>query len=240
MLEFPAAYFVRFFKNHGFLSVDDRPVWRVIKGGSKRYVEKILQGIGDRVVLEAPVQAIHRDPTGVRIQVKGHGEQRFDGVVLACHSDQALRMLADPSDAEREILGAIPYQENLAVLHKDESLMPRRKLAWASWNYHLPVEGQPRVAVSYHMNTLQSLQAPCEFLVTLNPAAGVVRDSEVLREIVYHHPIYTPEGIAAQKRHDEISGVRNTWFCGAYWRYGFHEDGVFSARRVCEQLGVEV
>jgi predicted NAD/FAD-binding protein len=148
-------------------------------------------------------------------------------------------MLADPSVAEREILGAIPYQENEAILHTDRRLLPRRRLAWASWNYHIPKVGEPRVALTYAMNILQSLDAPVQFLVTLN-RGEVVDPSRVIQRIRYEHPVYTRAGVAAQQRHDEISGVRGTWYCGAYWSYGFHEDGVRSARRVCQQLGVEV
>ncbi|MHC4513104.1 MAG: NAD(P)/FAD-dependent oxidoreductase [Planctomycetota bacterium] len=239
MRVFPAAYFVRFFHNHGFLTVDDRPTWRVIRGGSQRYVEKITTRFSDRIRLSSPVESVSRTPDGVRIKVRGRDPELFDGVVLACHSDQALRMLTDASDAERDVLGAIPYQENEAILHTDGRLLPKRRLAWASWNYHIPKVGQARVALTYSMNILQSLEAPAQFLVTLN-RGDVVDPRQVIERIQYHHPVYTPSGVAAQKRHGEISGVRRTWYCGAYWSYGFHEDGVRSAQRVCRQLGVEV
>ncbi len=238
MLGFPTRYLVRFFANHGMLSVDDRPTWRVVKGGSRSYVAPLTAPFEDRILLHTPVTRVTRHADGVTIEAEGRAPERFDAVVLACHSDQALRMLGDPSDAEREILGAIPYQENETVLHTDARLLPKRKLAWASWNYHIPTEGRPRVAVSYWMNKLQSLDADQQLVVTLNRNEDI-DPAKILKTLTYHHPIYTPAGIAAQARHGEISGVRNTYYCGAWWRFGFHEDGVWSGTRVARQLGVE-
>jgi predicted NAD/FAD-binding protein len=154
--------------------------------------------------------------------------EHFDQVFMACHSDQALRLLSDPSREEREILGAIPYQANEALLHSDTRLMPRRPLAWAAWNYHLPIEQYERVTVTYNMNILQSLNAPAQFLLTLNRSADV-DPRKVLGRYLYHHPVYTAAAVAAQKRRREINGERRTYYCGAYWSYGFHEDGVKSA-----------
>jgi predicted NAD/FAD-binding protein len=246
MQGFPARYFVQFFANHGFLSVDERPTWRVIRGGSRTYAEKLCRPFADRIRLSSPVEAVTRQPGGgVSILIRGRDPETFDAVVLACHSDQALAMLADPSPAEREVLGAIPYQENEAVLHTDRRLLPKRPLAWASWNYHIPAHGAPRVAVTYLMNVLQSLESSqgladgTQFLVTLNRSEAVDPD-RVIRRITYQHPTYTPAGVAAQGRHGEISGVRDTYYCGAYWRYGFHEDGVVSAQMACRQLGMEL
>ncbi|MGE3880481.1 MAG: NAD(P)/FAD-dependent oxidoreductase [Planctomycetota bacterium] len=240
MLGFPAHFFARFFHNHGFLSVDDRPEWRVIANGSRRYVEKLIVPFADRIRVAAPVVAIERRPDGVSVAVRGGSAESFDEVVIASHSDQALRMLADPSDAERAILGAIPYQENVAILHTDERLLPRRRLARAAWNYHLPVgDSAARVSLTYDMNVLQSLRTKRRFLVTLN-REDAVDPSHVHRRIVYHHPLFTREGVAAQRRHGEISGVRRTHYCGAYWRYGFHEDGVVSALAVAKQFGMEL
>jgi predicted NAD/FAD-binding protein len=166
-----------------------------------------------------------------------HGEvERFDQVVIATHSDQALAMLADPSDSEQEILEAIPYQENLTILHTDSSLLPKRKVAWASWNYHIPREELGRVALTYYMNMLQSLSSPIDFCVTLN-RPDIIDRTTIIREFNYHHPVYAPEGPIAQKRRQEINGVNRTYFCGAYWGYGFHEDGVNSALAVCEHFG---
>ena len=236
---YPARYLVQFFKNHGMLSVDARPTWRVITGGSQRYVEKLVRPFRERIRLQSPVEAIIRDSHGV--EVRSHDRAgtshtaRFDGVVLACHSDQALALLADPSPLERDILGAIRYQANEAILHTDRSLLPRRRRAWAAWNYHLLPTPADRVLVTYHMNTLQRLRASCEFCVTLN-RPDAIDPAQVLKRITYHHPVFTPEAIAAQQRHREINGPRRTWYCGAYWGFGFHEDGVKSAMMACESL----
>ncbi len=234
----PAGFFVRFLYNHGLLSIDDRPTWRVIKGGSNNYVEKLVAGHRDRIRLNSPVQWIRRHPEYIEIKAKGADMERFDQIFLACHSDQALRMLADPTPQERDVLGAIEYQKNEAVLHTDTSLMPRRRLAWAAWNYHMPaVAGMPkgRVALTYNMNILQSLKAPVQFCVTLNHRQAIDPD-KIIRVINYSHPIFTERAVAAQKRHRDINGARRTYFCGAYWRYGFHEDGVLSAMNALEHF----
>ncbi len=237
--ECPARYLVQFFKNHGMLSVDARPTWRVITGGSQRYVDKLVRPFRNRIRLRSPVSAISRIPKGVEVRGRdrtGNFQmERFDGVVLACHSDQALALLADPSPLERDILGAIKYQPNEAVLHMDRSLLPRRRLAWAAWNYHLLPTQADRVLVTYHMNTLQRLTAPCEFCVTLN-RSDAIDPATILKRITYHHPVFSPDAIAAQQRHGEINGRRRTWYCGAYWGFGFHEDGVKSAMRACRAL----
>ena len=236
---YPARYLVQFFKNHGMLSVDARPTWRVITGGSQRYVEKLVRPFRERIRLQSPVEAIIRDSHCV--EVRSHDRAgtshtaRFDGVVLACHSDQALALLSDPSPLERDILGAIRYQANEAILHTDQSLLPRRRRAWAAWNYHLLPTPADRVLVTYHMNTLQRLRASCDFCVTLN-RPDAIDPAQILKRITYHHPVFTPEAIAAQQRHREINGQRRTWYCGAYWGFGFHEDGVKSAMMACESL----
>jgi predicted NAD/FAD-binding protein len=160
----------------------------------------------------------------------------FDHVILAVHSDQALHLLADPTDKEREILGAIPYQDNRVALHSDTSVLPKRRKVWASWNYRIPREPQSTVAVTYDMNILQSLKADREFCVTLNPAREI-DPGKVVRRMVYAHPVYTPQALAAQRRHSEISGADRTHFCGAYWGNGFHEDGVNSALAVAKYFG---
>ena len=235
MLNFPAGYFVRFFHNHGMLNIDNRPVWRVIKGGSQRYVEALTCRFADRIRLNTPVQSVIRLADGVRIQPLNDEAINFDAVIFACHSDQALRLLADSSHDERAILGAIPYQENEAILHIDSKVLPRNRLAWAAWNYHIPKEKQNRVALTYNMNILQGLNAPETVCVSLNYGEGIA-PNRIIKRIIYHHPVYTPGGIAAQQRHGEISGVNNTYFCGAYWGFGFHEDGVNSALRVVAQI----
>ncbi len=233
MRSFPARFFVRFFHNHGMLSVNQRPQWRVIRGGSARYVEKLTAPFRDRIRLNTPVQSIRRIAGGAMVKSAGCEAERFDAVFLACHSNQALAMLADASAPEREVLGAIPYQENEAVLHTDIRMLPRRRLAWAAWNYHVPdgrhkVENNQKVALTYHMGILQSLDSAEPFLVTLNRSQDI-DPAKVIRTIRYEHPLFTPAAVAAQARQAEINGPLSTYFCGAYWRNGFHEDGVVSA-----------
>ena len=228
MLDFPARFFVEFFANHGFLSVNDRPTWRVIRGGSREYVKRLTAPYAARLHLNTPVASVQRQPNRVVVRLKNGSVENFDQVFIACHSDQALKLLSDPSHEEREILGAIPYQANEALLHTDSSLMPRRPLAWAAWNYHLPMESYGRVTVTYNMNILQSLRAPAQFLLTLNRGEDV-DPGTVLGRYVYQHPVFTAAAVAAQRRRHEINGVRRTYYCGAYWSYGFHEDGVKSA-----------
>ena len=232
MFDFPARFFVRFLHNHGMLTVNDRPTWRVIRGGSARYVERLVAPFRERIRLNSPVESIRRRPDGVTLQVRGAAPERFDHVFLACHADQALRLLADPSRAEREVLGALPYQHNEALLHTDTALLPRRPRARAAWNYHRLPGAASGVALTYDMNVLQGLQSRHRFCVTLNAGAHV-DPRRVLRRMDYAHPLFTPAGAAAQQRHGEISGAvathHRTHYCGAYWRYGFHEDGVVSA-----------
>jgi uncharacterized protein len=227
MLRFPARYFVEFFANHGLLSVSDRPQWRVIRGGSRSYIRPLTAPFADRIRLDTPVLLVNRDASGVELVLTAGRRERFDAVVFACHSDQALALLAAPTPAEREVLGAIPFQPNVAVLHTDERLLPRRRRAWAAWNYHIPAVQQGAVSVTYNMNILQRLDADEQFLVSLNPTAEIDR-TKVIREIVYQHPVYTPRGVAAQRRRDELTGRERTFYCGAWWSYGFHEDGVTS------------
>jgi predicted NAD/FAD-binding protein len=231
----PARFFVRFFKNHGLLSVNDRPQWRVIRDGSRTYVEALTAPFRDRIRLNCPVEWVHRQPTHVQVKPWGAPVERFDEVIIATHSDQALRLLADPTPREWEILGAIPYQENEAVLHTDVRLLPRRKRAWAAWNYHLPAQPRDRVAVTYNMNILQGLDAPETFCVTLNRGEAI-DPARILYRTTYHHPVFTGAGVQAQARRNEISGVNRTWYCGAYWSYGFHEDGVNSGLAVARGL----
>jgi len=228
MLGFPARFFVRFFLNHGLLAVNDRPVWRVIKGGSRAYVDKLIAPFRDRVRLNCPVTRIERQEAGVSLHSPVGGREDFDAVFLACHSDQALALLADPSPAETQVLGAITYHVNEAVLHTDTRLLPRRPLAWASWNYLMPEGPGGRLALTYDMTHLQSLEAPETLCVTLN-ASERIDPARVLARVNYHHPLFTLEGATAQTRHREINGTHRTYYCGAYWRNGFHEDGLASA-----------
>jgi predicted NAD/FAD-binding protein len=235
MWSFPARFLVEFFDNHGMLELTGRPKWMTVKGGSQRYVEKLVAPFADRMRLSCPIRQIRRFDDRVEVTPVDGEAQSFDEVVLAVHSDQALRMLGDASRAEREVLGAIPYQANEAVLHTDKALLPRRRRAWSSWNYHLMTEPAGRTTVTYHMNRLQSLTADREYCVTLNRSEAIAPE-RVIATIAYAHPVFTAAGTAAQQRHHEISGVNRTHYCGAYWGSGFHEDGVVSALRACAAL----
>ncbi len=237
MWNFPARLLVEFFDNHGMLTLRGRPRWRVVRGGSARYVEALTRPFADRIRLGARVSEIRRGEDHVTVRAGGQPAERFDHVVIASHSDQALAMLTDASQREHEILAAIPYQRNEAVLHTDVTLLPRRRRAWASWNYHLLDEPQPRATVTYHMNRLQSLSSRHQFLVTLNRSEAI-DPARVIQSFDYSHPVFTPAGITAQRRIEEISGCNRTHYCGAYWGFGFHEDGVRSAIRVAAGLGV--
>lgn len=239
MWSFPASFMAEFFDNHGMYSLRNRPRWRTVSGGSRRYVEAIVAPWRERVRTGAPVRRIERLPGRVRVEADGCESEEFDQVVVATHSDQALAMLADPSAAEREVLCAIPYQRNDAVLHTDASLMPRRRAAWSSWNFHLSEEPAQGSTVTYWMNNLQRLRTKQHYFVTLNQT-NRIDPAKVIRTISYEHPVYTKEGVAAQAHWAEISGTnRRTHFCGAYWGWGFHEDGVASAIRVCDEIAVE-
>jgi uncharacterized protein len=236
---FPARFLAEFFANHGMLGFRDRPLWRTVTGGSARYVEALTAPFAHRIRLNAPVSAIERAENHVLVTVAGAAPARFDHVVLATHSDQALSLLRDPSPREHEILSSIPYQANEAVLHTDVRLLPRRRRAWASWNYHLLDEPPARATVTYHMNRLQSLAAEREFCVTLNQTARI-DPGQVIKRFQYAHPVFTPEGVRARSLVAEISGVRRTHFCGAYWGWGFHEDGVNSGLRVAAAFGAKL
>jgi predicted NAD/FAD-binding protein len=236
MWSFPARFLIEFFDNHGMLELRGRPRWRAVTGGSHRYVEALVAPFRNGLRLATPVHAIHRHPDHVTVKPRGGEPERFDEVILATHSDQALGMLADATPREHAVLGAIPYQANEAVLHTDTRMLPRRRRAWASWNYHLLDRPTAKPTVTYHMNRLQSLRAEREFCVTLNRSEAVDPD-KVIRTIPYAHPVFTAEGQAAQARHVEISGQNRTHYCGAYWGWGFHEDGVASGERVATALG---
>lgn len=224
----PLEFLVRFFENHGLLQLENRPQWRSIPGGSREYVKKLVAGHRESIRLRCPVRSIRRGADGVYLLARGCREERFDSVFIACHSDQALELLSDASRAEREVLGAIAYQRNEAVLHTDRSLLPSRRRARAAWNYHIPRDPRHAVAVTYNMNLLQSLSCNEQYCVTLNNA-DVVHPDAVLRRISYEHPVFTRASIAAQARQRELHEGSRTYFCGAYWRNGFHEDGVVSA-----------
>jgi predicted NAD/FAD-binding protein len=240
MMDFPLRFFLRFFNNHGMLSVDDRPQWRVLKGGSRSYIEPITRSFKDRIHLSTPIKQVHRHEDGADIITKQGDTLRFDQVVFACHSDQALAMLAEPTRVESEVLGALPYQNNHVILHTDESLMPKKKLAWAAWNYHIPQRANDCAMVTYNMNILQNFDdAPETLLLTLNRNQEI-NPAKIIAKYEYTHPVFTQDGIKAQARHADISGHNRTHYCGAYWFNGFHEDGVKSGLRVAEAFGLSL
>ena len=236
VLGFPAKYLVQFMANHHMLQLTGRPEWRVVRGGSRRYVETMMARWDVQVRLSSPVRGIVRDAQGVSLRCDA-GSERFDQVVLACHSDQALRLLDDASDGEREILGAIRYQPNDTVLHTDARLLPRHRKAWAAWNAHLPADPALACTVSYCMNLLQGLPGDTPLIVTLNRTRDI-DPARILQRRQYAHPVHTHAAVAAQARKHEIQGVQRTWFAGAYWGWGFHEDGIRSGVDVAQGLGV--
>lgn len=232
---FPARIVFQFFDNHGILELTGRPSWRTVVGGSAAYVQRLTEPLGDRLHLGVGVEAVRRGEHGVALKLSDGAEVVFDEIVIAAHSDQALAMLSDPSEDERSVLGAIPYQQNEVVLHTDASLMPRRRAAWASWNYHLLDNPSERSTVTYWMNNLQPLDPAIDYFVTLN-LTDRIDPAQVIKTQSFAHPVFTAEGLAAQQRHSEISGVNRTHYCGAWWRWGFHEDGVWSALRAAEAV----
>jgi uncharacterized protein len=236
-LQIPAQTFARFFENHGLLRIGAQPRWRTVDGGARTYVERILRPLGDRVRLGTPVSKVTRRPEGIEVLSDRHGPEVFDHVILGCHSDQSLGLLGDPTAAEREVLGSIRYQPNTGVLHTDGRLLPRAHRARASWNYRLPAARRAGATVTYHLNRLQSIDSHHDICLTLNEGEAI-DPAQVLAVLEYAHPLFDAPAIAAQKRYDEISGQRSTWYCGAYWGYGFHEDGVQSALKVCRAFGV--
>ncbi|PSW38783.1 NAD(P)/FAD-dependent oxidoreductase [Photobacterium phosphoreum] len=238
MRNIPLDFFLRFFLNHGLLDIVNRPQWYVIPGGSREYVNRMLVEIEPLIKLNSPVQQVSRLNDQVYITVNDSVEV-FDHVIFACHSDQALALLADSTTNEQQILSAMAYQDNEVVLHTDESILPNEKAAWASWNYHLPLisndSQQQLPALTYNMNILQGIDAPETFCVTLNQTQDI-DPSKILRQFTYAHPVFNRSSIHAQQQRHLINGMENTWFCGAYWYNGFHEDGVRSALDVIEAI----
>jgi uncharacterized protein len=234
ILDFPLSFFLRFFRNHGLLSVQNQPQWRVIEGGSREYLRPLCQRFEQRIFTGCAVARVIRQADQVILLMADGRRLAFDQLVLATHSDQALALLEEPSSAERDVLGALPYQSNEVVLHTDIRLLPKNRKTWSSWNYSLGT-GQQRAVVTYNMNILQGISAPETFCVTLNNSAAI-NPVKVLGRFNYDHPVFSIAGIAAQQRWHEINGERNTWYCGAYWHNGFHEDGVVSALRVANAL----
>ena len=237
MPDYPAAAFVRFCENHGLLKLSDRPVWRTVKGGSRAYVERLTRDFADRIVTGAPVRSVRRLPHGVEISAGDRPPQHFDHVVIATHADQALRLLADADANEQAVLGAFCYRPNEAVLHSDASLMPKRRRVWSSWNYMSKGAGPAaQLSVTYWMNRLQHIADDQPLFVTLNPLHQP-DPALVIRRDRYEHPVFDAAAGAAQSRLWSLQGVRNSWYCGAYFGAGFHEDGLQAGLAVAEQLG---
>ncbi len=241
MKNFSLQFFVHFFRNHGLLSVNDRPQWHVIEGGSGSYIEPLIDSFKDNIHLDTPIKTIHRERESVQLELMDGSYEEFDEVIIAAHSDQALKMLANPSDDEIDVLNAIPYQNNEVVLHTDTRLLPKRRSTWSSWNYRITndqdasAETKPPV-LTYDMNILQAIESEDTFCVTLNKTEAIDPD-KILGVYHYAHPVFSMESVKAQAKWSDINGVNKTWFCGAYWANGFHEDGVLSALRVTEKLG---
>lgn len=231
-------FFVKFFFNHGLLDITNRPQWYVVPGGSREYINPLIKGFADRIKLNTDIKSVTRANDDVTIELANGEQHFFDKVIFACHSDQALKLLGDATSQEKSVLGAIPYTENSVVLHTDTNLLPDRKAAWASWNYLLNNNTDKAAVVTYQMNILQGIQSDTQFCVTLNHLEGIDK-SKILREFTYHHPVFNKESIAAQGLKQTIDGQNNSYFCGAYWYNGFHEDGVRSGVDVARQLGVE-
>ncbi|MDG2381941.1 MAG: FAD-dependent oxidoreductase [Pirellulaceae bacterium] len=236
VLEMPARFLIAFFLNHGLLQAANHPPWRTISGGARTYVKAIADLMPGRIRLNSPIESVRRHSEHVVVKPVGSQEETFDEVIFATHADQTLRMLSDATDQEKSVLGSFDYQRNMAVLHTDSSLLPLRKRAWASWNYHIPQSEDQPVAVTYDLNRLQSLGAPAPICVTLNHV-DQIDPSLILGQMEYEHPVFGSGTIEAQRAHRELNGRHRTHFCGAYWGYGFHEDGVRSALVVGESFG---
>lgn len=239
--QFSLQFFIRFFINHGLLNVNDRPQWHVLQGGSREYIRALLPHLNIGIRLNNPVKSIYRQKNSVRIN-SGYGEEVYDHVILACHSDQALRLLKDKSDNEAQLLAKLKYQKNQVTLHTDTSLLPQNPRAWASWNYRIvPSHNRKKqlASVSYNMNILQGIRAPETFIVSLNQD-NIIDERKILRKFSYDHPVFNDEAEEAKKNRLSICGQNKTHFCGAYWYNGFHEDGVRSALDVARRFGIEL
>lgn len=228
MQKFQFKFFVQFFHNHGLLNVADRPQWYVIPKGSRSYITPLVKGFKKNIHLNSKIKHISRDDNKAQLYFNDGSMQEFDEVVMACHSDQALALLSDATEQEKSILGGMHYSANHVVLHTDKKLLPKRKKAWASWNYQLSNDRTKPASVTYNMNILQGLTTKQIFCVTLNQNDDIDED-KVLAKFVYHHPVFNLQSMNAQQRRNEICGVNHTHFVGAYWYSGFHEDGVRSA-----------
>jgi predicted NAD/FAD-binding protein len=239
ILSFPADFMLGFFANHGLMQIRNRPQWRTVTGGSRNYVSALLGPIERCLRLRCPIASVSRSPEEVSVTPVDGLPEFFDEVVFATHADQSLKMLADPTPSERQILSTFPYQSSEAVLHTDDRLLPQRKKAWASWNYHIPPGPGHAASVTYDLSRLQSHDTPSPLLLTLNETSSI-EPTKILQSFTYRHPAYSRKSITAQRRFSDISGRNRTHYCGAYWGYGFHEDGVNSALAVARHFGIEL
>ena len=241
ILLFPAKSFVTFFKNHGLLTVNDHPQWYTVEGGSREYVSRLSESFKDKIKFNCPVQSVFRKDGKVYVSDKLNNVLEYDHVIFACHADEALKMIDDKSNDEQDILGVFQYQSNRVVVHTDTNFMPKRRGAWASWVYlsEDSIDKKPVVSLSYWMNNLQKLQTETPVIVTLNPGIEP-NQSKILDEHYFMHPIFTNKTYMAQEKIDSIQGINQYWFCGAYQRYGFHEDGLLSAVNMVKKMGVDV
>ena len=237
--QMPAKYLFEFYKNHDLLSINPSKKWRVIKGGSKQYVSKLIKPFENRIRINSKVHSIKRDKNTIYLKSDHNEKEEFNAVILACHSDQALKILEDSTNQEKEILANIPYQLNQAILHTDTSVLPKNKKMWSSWNSYIPKEQNSNVSLTYNMNILQSIKSKNTFCVSINMENNI-NPSKIIKKINYSHPTFNKKSVFAQSQKNRISGIKNTYFAGAYWRYGFHEDGVLSALDVCKNFGVEI
>ena len=237
--QMPAKYLFEFYKNHDLLSINPSKKWRVIKGGSKQYVSKLIKPFDNRIRINSKVHSIKRAKNTIYLKTDHNEKEEFNAVILACHSDQALKILEDSTNQEKEILANIPYQLNQAILHTDTSVLPKNKKMWSSWNSYIPKEQNSNVSLTYNMNILQSIKSKNTFCVSINMENNI-NPSKIIKKINYSHPTFNKKSVFAQSQKNKISGIKNTYFAGAYWRYGFHEDGVLSALDVCKNFGVEI
>ena len=235
MLDFPLYFFAQFFKNHGLLSVNNRPQWKVIQGGSRNYLEPLIKGFKHNIKTNSDIKSVSRTASNVLITMQNGDEHVFDEVIFACHSDQALKLIEDITPAENEVLGAMLYQDNEVILHTDESVLPKRRDAWSSWNYWLRKDVQERAVLTYNMNILQGINSDITFCVTLN-ATDAIDPESIIGCFNYSHPVFTSESVNSSERWDDVNGIDHTWFAGAYWGNGFHEDGVTSGKRVANAI----
>ena len=235
MVDFPLVFFIRFFKNHGLLSVNDRPQWHVIEGGSRAYLDPLTRDFSNQIQCNSKIASVCRRSGTVELVMEDGHRAQYDQVIFACHSDQALALLGDATQAERDALGAIPYQSNEVVLHTDDSLLPRSRRAWSSWNYWLRERDQKRAVLNYNMNILQGLEADTTFCVTLNATESILPE-KIIDSYEYSHPVFSLQAIAAAKKIEDFNGLNSSWFAGAYLGNGFHEDGVVSGRKVADAI----